>query len=87
MYMDNEMEKMVYTAAIFRNTNVADVARNIGMSPQNLYQKMRRCTLRPADLSKIGKYLGAEYTFCFSFPNGTRIGKLEKNRPKKIETG
>ena len=84
--MDNELENMVYTAAVFRNTNVAEVARNIGMTPQNLYRKMKLCTLRPAELIKIGKFLGAEYSFYFSFPNGTKIGKLEKQKPKKIKT-
>jgi len=84
--MDNEIEKMVYTAAVFRNTNVAEIARTIGMAPANLYRKMKQCTLKPAELVKIGKALGAEYTYYFSFPNGTRIGKLEKNKSEKIET-
>ena len=84
--MDNEIEKMLYTAAMFRNTNLADIARTIGMAPQNLYKKMKRSTLKPADLSKIGKILGAEYAFYFSFPNGTKIGKIEKEKAKQIKT-
>ena len=84
--MDNEIENMLYTAAVFRNTNLADVARNVGMSPQNLYKKMKRKTLKPAELGKIGKSLGAEFVFYLSFPNGSKIGKLEKRNKKKIKT-
>ena len=84
--MDNEIEQMVFTAAMFRNTNVAEIARAIGMAPPNLYRKMRKSTLKPAELAEIGKVLGAEYSFYFSFPNGSRIGKLEKKGMKKIKT-
>jgi len=84
--MDNEIEKMIYTAAIFRNTNVAEIARTIGMAPQNLYRKMKSSTLKPLDLTRIGKVLGGEYAYYFSFPNGTKIGKLEKKGVKKIKT-
>ena len=84
--MDNEVESMLYTAAVFRNTNLADIARTIGMSPQNLYKKMKRRTLKPEELGRIGKSLGAEYAFYFSFPNGTKIGKVEKSKAKKVKT-
>ena len=84
--MDNEQENMVYTAAMFRNTNVAAIAKELGMSSSNLYRKMRLCTLKPAELAKIAKVLGGEYSFYFSFPNGTRIGRLEKHGTKNIKT-
>ena len=84
--MDTEIEKMIYTAAIFRNTNVAEIARAIGMAPTNLYRKMKCCTLKSAELIKIGKVLGAEYSFYFSFPNGTKIGKVEKLNKREIKT-
>jgi len=84
--MDNEIEKMIYTAAVFRNTNVAAIARAIGVAPANLYRKMKCITLKPAELAKIGKVLGGEYSFFFSFPNGTKIGKLEKQEKRKIKT-
>ena len=76
--MHLEIEQMIYTSAMFRNTNVGEVARAIGMTPSNLYRKIRRNTLKPWELSQIAKALGGEYIFCFSFPNGTKIGKLEK---------
>ena len=78
--MDLDVEQMVFTSAIFRNTNVAEIARVMGMTPSNMYKKIQRNTLKAGELSKIAKALGGEYVFYFSFPNGTKIGKLE--RPK-----
>ena len=76
------MEQMIYTSAIFRNTNVAVIARAVGMTPSNLYKKIKRGTLRPWELSRIGKVLGGEYVFYYAFPNGTKIGTLEKPKRK-----
>jgi len=74
--MDREIEQMVFTAAVFRNTTVAEIARSIGMSHQNLYRKIKSNTLKPAELSRIAESLGAEYMFYFLFPNGSKVGKL-----------
>ena len=85
--MDNEVEQMIYTAAVFKGTNVAEIARSIGMSPQNLYRKMKALTLKPEELTAIAKALGAEYAFFFTFPNGSKIGKLDKiPATKRIRT-
>ena len=78
----DDIEQMIYTAAAFRNTNVGEVARVIGMAPSNLYRKIKHNTLKPWELSKIGKALGGEYIFYFSFPNGSKIGSLEKQKHK-----
>ena len=79
------MEQMIFTAAIFRDTNVAEIARAIGMAPSSLYKKISRSTLKPWELSKIGKVLGGEYVFYYSFPNGTKIGTLDKQKHKSDE--
>lgn len=79
--MHLDIEQMIYTSAIFRNTNVGEIARAIGMTPSNLYKKIKRNTLKPWELAKIAKSLGGEFVFYYSFPNGTKIGKLEK--PKR----
>ena len=61
--MDIDIEQMVFTAAIFRNTNVGEVARAIGMAPSSLYKKISRNTLKAGELAKIAKVLGGEYVF------------------------
>ena len=81
--MNTNISQMIYTAASFSNTNLTEVARSIGMDPSNLRKKIRRSTLKPSELAKIAKVLGAEYVFYYSFPNGSKIGTLEKQRPRK----
>jgi len=56
------------------------------MAPSNLYRKIKHGTISPEDLTKIGKILGARYSFYFSFPNGTKIGKVDLKAPKKTKT-
>ena len=85
--MNLEMEQMIFTSAIFCDTNVAEIARAVGMSPSSLYKKISRSTLKPWELSKIGKALGGEYVFYYSFPNGTKIGTLEKPKHKSGARG
>ena len=79
--MNIEIEQMIYTSAMFRNTNVREIARTIGMSPSNLYRKINKNTLKSWELSKIADALGGQYVFYFTFSNGTKIGKLEKQKP------
>ena len=80
--MNLTIGQMISTAAIFRNTTVAEIARAIGMAPSVLYRKINRNTLKPWELSKIAEVLGGEYHFHFSFPNGSKIGALEKQNHK-----
>ena len=80
--MDLNIEQMIYTSVTFRNTNVGEVARAVGMSPSNLYRKIKHNTLKPLDLARIGKALGGEFVYYFSFPNGSKIGSLEKPKRK-----
>ena len=77
------IEQMVFTAAMYCNTNVAEIARAIGMHPSTLYRKMKRKTIKPDEIIKIGKYLGCEFVYYLSFPNGTKIGKLDKRQSQK----
>jgi hypothetical protein len=89
--MDIYTEQMIYTAAVYRNTNVGEVARTIGMAPSNLYRKIKQGTLKKAELDKIARALGGEYCFYILFPNGTRIGKIKNSgttrKNKKTTSG
>ena len=78
--MTNDIKHMIYTAASSRNSSVREIARLIGMTPSNLYRKVRQNTIKPCELEKIAKILGGKYAFYFYFPNGSRIGNLEKPR-------
>ena len=82
--MEITIEEMIYTAAKFRKTNVAEIARAMGVSPSVLYKKIYRNTLKPWELAKIAQTLDGEYHFYFSFPNGSKIGALDKKKQALI---
>ena len=67
------MEKKINMAATLAGISQAELARKIGMTPQNLNLKIKRETLKLEDIKKIAEILGAEYSFGFTFPDGTKI--------------
>ena len=75
--------QQIFLAAAYRETNIASIARAMGLSPQNLHRKIHCNTLRKEDICKIGKILGGEYVSYFSFPGNVKIGgNNNKNRKK-----
>ena len=78
--MTNDIKHMIYTAALSRDITVDKIAQQLSMTPSNLYRKVRQNTIKPCELEKIAKILGGEYAFYFYFPNGSKIGNLEKPR-------
>ena len=76
--MDIIIRNMVYTAAHYRNTSIKKIARAAGMSRIGLYRKIQRSSLKPRELEKIVKVLGGEFICYFLFPDGSKIGQLEK---------
>jgi transcriptional regulator with XRE-family HTH domain len=51
-----------------------DLAVAIGTTASNFNQKLKKDTLKKDDLEKIAVALGASYSACFIFPDGTKIG-------------
>lgn len=60
-------------ALAYKNMSEAELARLLDTTPQAFNQKVKRDKFSTEDLSKIAKVLGAEYSFCFEFPDGTKI--------------
>ena len=61
-------------AAQFRwCTHQAALAREMGTTPSNFNQKLKRCTFTVEELEKIGEILGGKYFFGFEFPDGTKV--------------
>jgi len=71
--MTIEIEQQINMLAAYKKISQAEIARLIGVTPQNLHLKIKRETLRPGDLDKIAEALGATYHSFFEFPDGTRI--------------
>ncbi len=67
-------EKKIRASISFSGKSQASVARDIGMTPSNFGQKLKRDTFTEEELSAIAKAIGAEFIPCaFSFPDGTKI--------------
>ncbi len=53
--------------------SAAELARQIGQSPQNFNAKLKRGTITEKELILIADKLGIEYEQSFTLPNGEKI--------------
>lgn len=53
--------------------SAAELARQIGQSPQNFSAKLKRGTITEKELIKIANILGIYYEQSFTLPNGEKI--------------
>lgn len=68
------IEQRINMAIAYKGISQAALARNIGMTPSNFNQKMKRQTFTDEELQRIATALGATYIpASFEFPDGTRI--------------
>lgn len=63
----------VAMALSYKGISLSELARQLGTSPQNLSQKIKRNTLTKEELEKIANVLGAVWKAEFEFPDGTTI--------------
>ena len=59
-----------------QNVSIAELARRIGQSRQNLTKKLQRETLTLEEIKQIANALGARFEQSFTLPNGTQY-KIE----------
>ena len=74
------VEKQIFLAVAYRETNISAIARAMRVAPQNLHRKISGNTLKKEDLCKIAKILGGEYVSYFSFPGGIVLGDKKENK-------
>ena len=68
------MEQKIKMALAYRDMSQAALAREIGMTPSNFNQKLKRNTFTDEELRKMAEALGACYIpASFDFPDGTKI--------------
>lgn len=64
----------IKAAIAYTGANQSKVSEDIGMSPQNFSQKLKRDTFSDEELEAIAKAIGAEFQPCaFVFADGTKI--------------
>ena len=68
------IEQEIFFAVAYRGTSISAIAREMGMTPQNLHRRISRNSLKKEDLCKIAKILGGKYVSYFSFPGGVTVG-------------
>ena len=59
-----------------QNVSVAELARRIGQSRQNLYKKLQRDTLTMDEIKQIASALGVKFEQSFTLPGGEKY-KIE----------
>jgi transcriptional regulator with XRE-family HTH domain len=67
-------EQIITAALAYKGMKQEELADALGTTTSNFNQKLRKDTLRKEDLGKIAEALGASYSACFIFPDGTKIG-------------
>jgi len=67
------MEQKISMALAFKGMSQAALAREIGTSPANFNQRLKRGSFTVAELEKIGEALGAKFFFGYEFEDGTRV--------------
>jgi hypothetical protein len=77
------IEQQVYSAIAYRGTSLAAIARELGMSKQNLHKKLGRNTLKKEELCKIAKILGGQYLSYFYFSKDAMIGDAKEMKREK----
>lgn len=68
-----KMEQKINMALAYKGISQATLARDIGMTPSNFNQKLKRETFTTEELEAIAAALGGKYVFGFEFPDGTKI--------------
>lgn len=60
-------------AETYAKISEAELARRLGTTSQALGQRLKTGKFTSTELEKIASALGAEFSFGFSFPDGTDI--------------
>ena len=55
------------------NLSEAELARRMGISPQNLSYKMKRDNFAEKDLRSIARALGCDLEISFTLPSGEKV--------------
>jgi len=67
------MEQKISMAIAYKGISQAALAREMGTTPSNFNQKLKRGTFSVEELEKMATVLGAKYFFGFEFEDGTKV--------------
>ena len=67
------IERKIGAAIKYGQKTQTEVAEAIGTSRSNFNQRMKRGSFKVEELEKIAEALGAKFSYCFDFEDGTKI--------------
>ncbi|MBQ4156620.1 MAG: helix-turn-helix transcriptional regulator [Clostridia bacterium] len=67
------MEQKISMALAYKGISQAALAREMGTTPSNFNQKLKRGTFSVEEMEKMAEALGAKYFFGFEFEDGTKV--------------
>lgn len=67
------MEQKISMALAYKGISQAALAREMGTTPSNFNQKLKRGTFSVEEMEKMASALGAKYFFGFEFEDGTKV--------------
>ena len=70
------MEQKISMALAYKGISQAALAREMGTTPSNFNQKLKRGTFSVEEMEKMATALGAKYFFGFEFEDGTKVRVL-----------
>lgn len=67
------ISEQIKVLCVRSNISTAELARRLGISPQNLSGKMKRQSFSVSDLEAVAEAVGAKFERNFVLQNGERI--------------
>ena len=67
------MEQKISMALAYKGISQAALAREMGTTPSNFNQKLKRGTFSVEEMEKMAAALGPKYFFGFEFEDGTKV--------------
>ena len=67
------LEQKISMALAYKGISQAALAREMGTTPSNFNQKLKRGTFSVEEMEKMAAALGAKYFFGFEFEDGTKV--------------
>lgn len=68
-----EIGKLIKCCLSYKEMSMAELADKLGVTQQNVSQRLKVGKFTTNELNKIAEKMGAEYHAYFLFPDGTKI--------------
>lgn len=67
------LRKKIDMLCAYAGISQADLARALGVTPATFNSRLKVCKFSQEELARIAEIVGAQYSYSFEFPDGTKI--------------